>query len=94
MIRYRFLDGTEVFIEVDRPDQKGDIQFVEGLITAEIRGYLAEAYGAFGHSLGTYAMPIDLNAAMVKDKRIKRFRPELVEGAELINYTPPKGVKT
>jgi hypothetical protein len=53
-----------------------------------IRSILINQVGLFGHLISLSTTPIDLSASMMSSD-MQRFKPELVEGSELLeNYNP------
>lgn len=86
-----------VFLESDDPNASAAIQCEGDAERVEVaRYYLSAQYGAFGHLIGSATTPIDLDAAILSPK-MQEYRPELVEGAELVEkYDPgiPEGAIT
>ena len=105
MIKYRAFDaiGGEYIVSVDsnNPNASEKISITVGdegddRFVPIIREWLEHEYGAFGHIIGTHTTPIDLDAAM-HSRDSKKFRPEIVEGQELVkSYDPgiPKAAIT
>lgn len=97
MFKIQFSDETTVSLSVTDGNESGK-QNWEGDEFA-VKGYrfmLQDAYGAFGHTLGTeFATPIDLHYAVFT--KLAEFDPQVVEGADLVEtYDPgiPEGAVT
>ncbi|MBD2314576.1 hypothetical protein H6G20_23180 [Desertifilum sp. FACHB-1129] len=81
--------GVTVSLEVEDPNASAEMKF-EGekpqvrLTRAELHG----AYGAFGHTIDTWATPIDLHCALVTAAQSdRRFEFEMTEG-QIDSYDP------
>lgn len=62
---------------------KGDQELVD-----IVKPVLESSYGAFGHKIGSSTTAVDLDAAMMKPD-MQQFRPEIIEGQELVNVWDP-----
>lgn len=101
MIQYKLTVFTVlpilISVDSDNPNKSAEIQYQgnqDGI--DEIKPILESSYGAFGHLIGTVTTPIDLSAAM-NSPEIQQFKPELIEGDDLVkDYDPqiPEGSLT
>jgi hypothetical protein len=95
MFKIQFGNGTAVSLYVANGNESAK-QNWEGDSVKSFRFMLQNAYGAFGHTLGTeFATPIDLHYAVFSN--LADFDPQVVEGAELVEtYDPgiPEGAVT
>lgn len=98
MIKFGLKWGVEVWVDSDEPNTPAKIEWSgEEFVVEDFRKKLRYAHGAFGHLIGTSASPIDLHAALMQEPLKSELRPELLEGAELVErYDPgiPDGAKT
>lgn len=97
MLKYRTKYGVEVWIDSKDPNASAKIQYSGNEVMVDvISDRLARQYGAFGHLIGSATTPIDLDAAM-KSPEMKEYRPQLIEGEDMVKkYDPkiPKGAIT
>lgn len=97
MIKYKLRGGITIWLDSNDSNESAKIQ-VEGQEEAieMIRDLLSKSYGAFGHTITESTTPIDLDAAL-KGEKFRLFRPQCIEGAELVKrYDPgiPPGAMT
>ena len=97
MFKILFDNETSVTLSVANGNESAPQEWNgdEDIVKA-YRFLLRDAYGAFGHKLGTeFATPIDLHYAIFTN--LADFDPQVVEGAELVEtYDPgiPEGAVT
>jgi hypothetical protein len=90
MLRYQLAGDVTISLNSNDPNKSANIQ-IEGdeKVVALVRDRLLRSYGAFGHMIRETTTPIDLNAALKSDD-FKEFRPQIVEGAELVGVYDPR----
>jgi len=93
MLRYQLKDNITISLDSNDPNKAAEIQ-VEGQkgdeeAVASVKNQLLRSYGAFGHMIRETTTPIDLNAAL-ESGDFKEFRPQIVEGEELVKLYNPK----
>lgn len=99
MIKYNLAAG-QVIISLATTDTHDSVTIEyegddEDLVEL-VRQKLESQCGVFGHRIAKSTTPIDLDAAL-KSQAMARFRPRIVEGAEIVKaYTSgvPKGALT
>ena len=98
MIKYEVKAGNStisVSLNTNYPNERA-LLIYEGDDSAvsKFSNFLENAYGAFGHTIGQAATPIDLHYAMSNQQQ---FQAKLIEGQDLVKkYNPeiPDGAVT
>jgi hypothetical protein len=83
MLRYKVMtDSGDCVITLDSnsPHQSAEIK-ISGKAENEVKAWLFNQYGVFGHLIREQTTPIDLDSAL---KGAKDWRVELLEGADLV----------
>ena len=89
MIKYELRNGVTVRLNSNDGNESAMIEYDgEPDMVEMVRDRLLQSYGAFGHMIRESTTPIDLDCAL-KSEKFRLFRPQCVEGAELVERYDP-----
>ena len=83
MLKYRLIEGTEVWIDEVNPAIPGMIE-TSGLGAALVKSLIGRSCNQYGHMIGSGCTIVDLHFVMAGSD-LKPYQPKIVEGAELVD---------